>query len=151
MYDSLPEELTTMIENDKALSPNQQVRLLLASIRLTYKTIADMKATLTAMSWDIQSIKDHLKDHTTAIMSLENTFSSDSPFCRDCPKDSIRNNYINNLVYYLQLHPKLATSFIALIFTILLIFLALWIDPQIRHMIFEFLRFPPSVTDALSQ
>lgn len=151
MSDTLPEELTTMIEDDKALSTNQQVRLLLASIRLTYKITVDMKATITAMSWDIQSIKDHLKDHTTAIMNLDNTSSNAPRFCPDCPKDTLRNNYIHNLVYYLQLHPKLATSIIALIFTILLIFLALWIDPQIRHMIFEFLRFPPSVTEALSR
>lgn len=147
----IPDVLTNIIQDDKELSINQQVRLLLASIRLTYKTTSDLNATITAMSWDIQSIKEHLKDHTDAIMKLDTTVTATPRICPDCPKDNLRNNYLHNLSYYLQLHPKLTTTLLVFSLTTLLIFLALWTDPNLRHMIFEFLHFPASVTDALSR
>jgi len=97
-----------------------------------------------AQNANIEIIKDHLESVEQQIMT-----------CEHCANkvlvEKVQSNPAVRAGAWLRDHPKMAISVLSICGVLLLVLLTLWLDPGVRRMTFEFLKFPTTAVDRLTR
>jgi len=139
------QELRDISASSKRISQTQ-LRLALAVTAEVAASVTDMHnvmndqftkiiAAIEAQNANIEIIKDQLEGVEKQIAVCE----------------SVKRNPFIQMGGWITEHPKMAASTLSISGVVMLVLLTLWLDPGVRRVTFEFLRFPAGVVSMLAR